>query len=79
MVIHSKEVPMTLEMKVRKAMDAFDGQMAALKKEYRHRFDSLPVNDFGETLADDVLAVNAWYENESKKIHDAFAQAILSI
>lgn len=67
---------MTLEMKIRRALDAYDDRMAELRKEYGKRFDRLPVNTYGETSARALLDLNAWSVQTENEIKREFIAAV---
>ena len=39
-----------------------------LNIQYAEKFEQLPVSECGEVYAEDVLTLNEWAENESKRI-----------
>lgn len=58
-----------MEMTATKALEERDRNLYKLVREYRERFDNLPVNSFGETSAEALLKLNEWYREEEKRIN----------
>ena len=48
-----------------------------LAKTYKSRFEALPVSGCGEINADDILALNEWEQNESRKILNEWVNKIV--
>ena len=41
------------------------------------KFENLPVSECGEVYAQDVLALNEWVENESRRILNEWANRVV--
>lgn len=48
-----------------------------LAKTYRDRFEALPVSECGEINANDILALNEWEQNESRRILNEWANKVV--
>ena len=44
-------------------------KMTHLKRAYNYRFDNLPVNNYGEVIAENLLKLNKWAEEEKQRIN----------
>lgn len=59
---------MTIKEKIVQANKDYEEAERLLNVQYAERFEQLPVSECGEVYAEDVLALNKWAENESKRI-----------
>lgn len=59
---------MTQAEKALLVIEHYDMAMAALNKEYSARYDNVRVFESGEADANEILAVNDWYEREGDRI-----------
>ena len=59
---------MITEQKIVQANKDYEDAEQLLNVQYAERFEQLPVSECGEVYAEDVLALNEWAENESKRI-----------
>jgi len=48
-----------------------------LNVQYAAKFEELPVSECGEVYAQDVLALNEWVENESRRILNEWVNKIV--
>lgn len=68
---------MTTEEKIIQATKDYEEAKRLLHKSYAERFENLPVSECGEVYAEDVLALNEWVENESKRILNEWANRVV--
>lgn len=71
---------MDLEVIEEKIIRATRDQQEAkrlLNVQYAERFEQLPCTECGEVYAEDVLALNEWVENESKRILNEWANRVV--
>ena len=68
---------MTTKEKVFQATKDYEEAKRLLYHQYAERFEQLPVSECGEVYAEDVLALNEWVENESKRILNEWANKVV--
>lgn len=68
---------MTKQEKIITATRDLEEAKRLLAKTYKDRFEALPVSECGEVYAEDVLALNEWVENESRRILNEWANKIV--
>lgn len=68
---------MTTEEKIIQTNRDYKEAKRLLHKSYAERFENLPVSECGEVYAEDVLALNEWAENESKRILNKWVNKIV--
>ena len=68
---------MTREEKIIQANRDYKEAKRLLHVQYAEKFEELPVSECGEVYAQDVLALNEWAENESKRILNEWANKIV--
>lgn len=68
---------MTLEMKIRNLFEEHNAEWNALNAEYEWRWGNVSVNSAGEASAEEVLAVNEWYEEEKARLEKKFIKAVV--
>ncbi len=73
-----KGATMTTEEKIITANRDYEEAKRLLHKSYTEKFENLPVSECGEVYAQDVLALNEWAENESRKILNAWANKVVN-
>lgn len=64
------------EIMIMKAIGEYDGAMHMLRMASERMFNSLPVNDIGETSAEDVINLNEWVARWERKISEKLAKKI---
>lgn len=70
---------MTTEQKIIQATKDYEEAKRLLHKSYAERFEQLPVSECGEVYAEDVLALNEWVENESKRLLNKWANRVVHL
>ena len=68
---------MTMEEKIIQANKDYQEAKRLLNITYAERFEQLPVSECGEVYAQDVLALNEWVENESRRILNEWANRVV--
>lgn len=68
---------MTRTEKIVTANRDYEEAKRLLHKSYAERFENLPVSECGEVYAKDVLALNEWVENESRRILNEWANKVV--
>lgn len=68
---------MTTEQKIIQATKDYEEAKRLLYKSYAEKFEQLPVSECGEVYAQDVLALNEWVENESRRILNEWANRVV--
>ena len=68
---------MTTEEKIIQANKDYEEAKQLLYVQYAEKFENLPVSECGEVYAQDVLAVNEWAKNESKRILNEWANKVV--
>lgn len=68
---------MTKEQKIIQANRDYEEAKRLLHKSYAEKFEELPVSECGEVYAKDVLALNEWAENESKRLLNEWVNHIV--
>lgn len=68
---------MTRTEKIITANRDYEEAKRLLHKSYAERFENLPVSECGEVYAQDVLALNEWVENESRRILNEWANRVV--
>ena len=68
---------MTKEEKIIQANKDYQEAKRLLNVQYAERFENLPVSECGEVYAQDVLALNEWVENESRRILNEWVNKIV--
>ena len=68
---------MTRTEKIITANRDYEEAKRLLHKYYAERFENLPVSECGEVYAQDVLALNEWVENESRRILNEWANRVV--
>ena len=68
---------MTKQEKIITATRDYEEAKQLLAKTYKDRFEALPVSECGEINADDILALNEWEQNESKRLLNEWANKIV--
>ncbi len=68
---------MTTKEKIIQATKDYEEAKRLLHKSYAERFEQLPVSECGEVYAEDVLALNEWIENESRRILNEWADRVV--
>lgn len=69
---------MTREEKIIQATKDYEEAKRLLHKSYAEKFEQLPVSECGEVYAQDVLALNEWVENESRRILNEWANRVVN-
>lgn len=67
---------MTKQEKIITATRDLEEAKRLLAKTYKSRFEALPVSECGEINADDILALNEWEQNESKRLLNEWANKV---
>ncbi len=68
---------MTRQEKIIQANKDYQEAKRLLYKSYTEKFEELPVSECGEVYAKDVLTLNEWAENESKRLLNEWANRIV--
>lgn len=68
---------MTTKEKIVQANKDYQEAKRLLNITYAERFEQLPVSECGEVYAQDVLALNEWVENESRRILNEWANRVV--
>lgn len=68
---------MTTEEKIVQANKDYEEAKRLLYVQYAEKFENLPVSECGEVYAQDVLAVNEWAKNESKRLLNEWANKVV--
>ena len=68
---------MTTEEKIITATRDLEEAKRLLAKTYKDRFEALPVSECGEINAEDILALNEWEQNESRRILNEWANKVV--
>ena len=68
---------MTRTEKIITANRDYEEAKRLLHKSYAARFENIPVSESGEVYAQDVLALNEWVENESRRILNEWANRVV--
>lgn len=68
---------MTTKEKIIQATKDYEEAKRLLNITYAERFENLPVSECGEVYAEDVLALNKWVENESRRILNEWANKVV--
>ena len=68
---------MTREEKIIQANRDYQEAKRLLNVRYAEKFEQLPCTECGEVYAEDVLALNEWAENESKRILNEWANKVV--
>ena len=68
---------MTTEEKIIQANRDYQEAKRLLNIQYAERFENLPCTECGEIYAQDVLALNEWVENESRRILNEWANKVV--
>lgn len=67
---------MTKEVHIIQANRDYEEAKRLLNVQYTERFEQLPVSECGEVYAEDILALNEWVENESKRLLNEWANRV---
>lgn len=67
---------MTKEVLIIQANRDYTEAKRLLNVQYAERFEQLPVSECGEVYAEDILALNEWVENESKRLLNEWANRV---
>lgn len=67
---------MTKEVHIIQANRDYEEAKRLLNVQYAERFEQLPVSECGEVYAEDILALNEWVENESKRLLNEWANRV---
>lgn len=68
---------MTKQEKIITATRDLEEAKRLLAKTYKDRFEALPVSECGEVNAEDVLALNEWEQNESKRLLNEWVNKVV--
>ena len=68
------EVEIMSDAKIKAAFNYYDNAMASLHTAYEKYFNRLGVNKAGETSAEQLLKLNAWYAEEKEVVRRNFAR-----
>lgn len=68
---------MTRTKKIITATRDLEEAKRLLAKTYKSRFEALPVSECGEINANDILALNEWEQNESKRLLNEWANKVV--
>lgn len=68
---------MTTKEKIIQATKDYEEAKRLLNVQYAERFENLPVSECGEVYAQDILALNEWVENESRKILNEWVNRVV--
>lgn len=68
---------MTREEKIITATRDYEEAKRLLTKTYRDRFEALPVSECGEVNANDILTLNEWEQNESRRLLNEWTNKIV--
>lgn len=68
---------MTREEKIIQANRDYQEAKRLLNITYAEKFEELPVSECGEVYAQDVLALNEWVENESRRLLNEWANRVV--
>jgi len=68
---------MTRTEKIITATRDYEEAKRLLAKTYKSRFEALPVSECGEVYANDILALNEWEQNESRRLLNAWANKVV--
>lgn len=68
---------MTTEERIITANRDYEEAKRLLHKSYTEKCENLPVSECGEVYAQDVLALNEWVENESRRILNEWVNKIV--
>lgn len=68
---------MTTKEKILQATRDLEEAKRLLNVQYAERFENLPVSEYGEVYAEDVLALNEWAEAESKRILNEWTNKVV--
>ncbi len=68
---------MTTKEKIIQATRDYEEAKRLLHKSYAEKFEELPVSKYGEVYAEDVLALNEWVENESKRLLNEWTNRVV--
>lgn len=68
---------MTTEQKIIQASRDYEEAKQLLYRQYAERFENLPVSECGEVYAEDVLALNAWAEEERNRILNKWVNKVV--
>lgn len=66
-----------IEEKIIRATRDYQEAKRLLNVQYAERFEQLPCTECGEVYAEDVLALNEWVENESKRILNEWVNRVV--
>lgn len=69
---------MTRQEKIITANRDLEEAKRLLNIQYAEKFENLPVSECGEVYAQDVLALNEWAENESKRLLNEWANKVVN-
>lgn len=68
---------MTRTEKIITATRDYEEAKRLLAKTYKSRFEALPLSECGEINADDILALNEWEQNESRRILNEWTNKVV--
>ena len=68
---------MTRTEKIITATRDYEEAKRLLAKTYKDRFEALPVSECGEVYAEDILALNEWEQNESRRLLKEWANKVV--
>lgn len=68
---------MTRTEKIVTATRDYEEAKRLLSKTYKDRFEALPVSECGEINANDILVLNEWEQNESKRLLNEWANKVV--
>lgn len=68
---------MTTKEKILRATHDYEEAKRLLAKTYKDRFEALPVSECGEVNANDILALNEWEQNESRRLLNEWTNKVV--
>lgn len=68
---------MTIEEKIIQANKDYEEAKRLLHRTYAEKFETLPVSECGEVYAEDILALNAWAEEEANRILNEWTNKVV--
>lgn len=67
----------TRKERIKQMCENHDRKKKELLEEYNRKFGLLPCTDCGELYAEDILALNEWYDKENKRLVQEWTDAVL--
>lgn len=67
---------MTLEKRIKAALDYHKREMDRLTKQYTRSFDNVSVNECGEANGDEIASINEWYDKQREEIDKKFGDML---